>query len=974
MYSVDSFSIGRSHLCSPETCKSLLSPAFHCLKVITQNIRSISKNFSEFEVLLSRMGFDSDILILTECWNIKTSNFPILINYNSYYSTVNFNQNDGVVVYVKNNLDHFIDEPHLSDASCLSIKLNHETIIFAVYRSPSKSNICSFINSLNNLLNSYKSFKNVILIGDININIDPDNPTNNSNDYLNMLAFHGILASHTYPTRDGNSLDHAMVRSIKPVIAMVLDAPITDHAAVLLCVDLRNKMYQPSMVAINKVNYVEIANKITCTDFSTILSSTDPSWTAEKLVGILSKYICSSMIKMVVPRRCRNIKPWITTGLIRSMRKRDLMHNKLKKHPDDRYLKSIYTNYKNVCNDLLKRLKRTHERTELMRHTKNPKKMWKTIKTIANMSSQKSSPDELLRVDSCPETSVNKVNNFFANVGKQLAIMIHKDCQSPASLSHSYDSPCSSMVMMPTDECEVESILMNLRNDCAVGWDAISAKILKSSKSVLVPILSHIFNLCITTGSFPSVFKIALIHPIHKAGDRNCINNYRPISVLTTLSKILEKLINKRLLSFLEKAHVLSSNQFGFRKGISSDDAVTALTDHVAKCLDSKQKCLGIFLDLAKAFDTVSIPILLRQMEKIGIRGQVLDVFRDYLSLRTQRVKIGDCLSSDEEVTFGVPQGSVLGPSLFLIYINGLCDMELINGSIFTYADDTALIFKGSNWEEARHYAERGLRTVMNWLNKNVLTLNISKTKFITFAINRKQLPESINFYIKAHVCTESQFHNNNCQCIVLERSSNIKYLGILLDGTLTWENQIHAISTRIRKLIYVFKTLRHVADFNLIKIIYFSLAQSILTYGITAWGGAAKTHVLELERAQRALLKVATFKEYRYSTEALYREWDVLSVRKLFIKTTILRQHKHLTFDFSKTLSRRGDKICQIPKYNTFFMHKFQCCLGPTLYNKINNSIKIYHQNYNTCKISVAKWLKSLTYNEVEDLFVILK
>ncbi|KAJ0183168.1 hypothetical protein K1T71_001144 [Dendrolimus kikuchii] len=271
------------------------------------------------------------------------------------------------------------------------------------------------------------------------------------------------------------------------------------------------------------------------------------------------------------------------------------------------------------------------------------------------------------------------------------------------------------MVMLGTSEQEIDSIINSLKSDSTVGWDSIPTKVLKMAKNILTVPLTHIVNLCIEKGVFPKVFKKSIIHPIFKAGDRNCVGNYRPISVLTSLSKVLEKIVNKRLVTYLEDKHILSNNQFGFRQGKSTEQAVSELVNFVAKHVDNKDKCLGVFLDLAKAFDTVSVPILVNKLEAIGIRGIALKLFKDYLSDRTQKVTIGGYFSKEIPITYGVPQGSVLGPKLFLVYINNLCNLELDKSKIFSYADDTAIIFYAKTWEETKSTAELGLHKISNW-------------------------------------------------------------------------------------------------------------------------------------------------------------------------------------------------------------------------------------------------------------------
>lgn len=177
----------------------------------------------------------------------------------------------------------------------------------------------------------------------------------------------------------------------------------------------------------------------------------------------------------------------------------------------------------------------------------------------------------------------------------------------PSPSGNTYSS--SSFVLLDTDPQEVSSILSNLDNSSSTGWDNISTKFLKSNRQSLVPILTHIYNICFSKGVFPNAFKLAIVHPIFKSGNKDEISNYRPISVLTTLSKILEKLLNSRLKNYLNEKNILSDFQFGFRNGRSTEDAVLALTDKIVKHLDRKEKCIGAFLDLSKAFDTVSIPI-----------------------------------------------------------------------------------------------------------------------------------------------------------------------------------------------------------------------------------------------------------------------------------------------------------------------------------------------------------------------------
>jgi hypothetical protein len=428
----------------------------------------------------------------------------------------------------------------------------------------------------------------------------------------------------------------------------------------------------------------------------------------------------------------------------------------------------------------------------------------------------------------------------------------------------------------------------------------------------------------------------------------------------------MERLLNKRLLSYLNKYYLISESQYGFRKKISTEDAVKDLTSLIVSQVNKNKKCLTVFLDLKKAFDTVSVPILLQRMEHYGVRGEGLSLLTSYLKDRKQTVKIDSHISGTVDINYGVPQGSVLGPTLFLIYINELCKMEIENGQIFAYADDTALVFTGDTWDSVKRSAESGLAKIAKWLNLKLLTLNVSKTNFICFSKYNSTQPD-LNFEIKIHSCPT--FMDSQCYCPKIAQLSNVKYLGVILDRRLSWYSHLQLMTARLRKLIWVFKSLRHVCSRSLLNKIYVSLAQSVLSYCISIWGGAAKTRFLDLERAQRSLMKVMYFKPYRYSTTELYIFGDLLSVRKLYVLNVVLQTHKSTTFQPQLVSKRRKYKI----PYKDNFKSKFACrqysYRSILLFNSINDKRDIYLMKYHDCKKAVIDYLTQLTYDEIEDI-----
>lgn len=337
-------------------------------------------------------------------------------------------------------------------------------------------------------------------------------------------------------------------------------------------------------------------------------------------------------------------------------------------------------------------------------------------------------------------------------------------------------------------------------------------------------------------------------------------------------------------------------------------------------------------------------------------------------------VKLGDYTSDSTNVSFGVPQGSVLGPTLFLIYLNDLCNMAIKNAKIFSYADDTAVVFTGDSWEKVRENAEKGLEQIGKWLCCNLLTLNTAKSNYVCFSINNNTQPET-NFEIKIHTCNNER---QNCHCPTIQKVAHTKYLGVLVDQRLSWYPHLEYVILRLRKLTWIFKTLRHVvprADIEpgnmnrgLLRDIYVALVQSILIYCVPVWGGASKTRFLEIERAQRSLLKVMFFKKKRFPTETLYQISRLLSVRKLYILQTTLKKHKTITYDPIKATKRR-QVIIDVPKSNTVFATRQYVARSSYLYKTINKFLNIYGKPYFESKRLLQQWLETKYFEETEAL-----
>ena len=336
------------------------------------------------------------------------------------------------------------------------------------------------------------------------------------------------------------------------------------------------------------------------------------------------------------------------------------------------------------------------------------------------------------------------------------------------------------------------------------------------------------FNLIldVANGSFFN----SLSKLFHKANEKCLFENYRPISVLTCFSKLLEKIMYKRLISYIEKQNILSKHQYGFRKDRSTEHAIIELTDKISKAIDEGKYTIGIFLDLSKAFDTVNHEILLKKLEHYGIRGNCLKWFENYLHERTQILKFRDHKSSKMTISSGVPQCSILGPLLFLLYINDIENCSEII-SFVMYADDTNAFYSDKCLKSLMHVMQKEMNEVTKWLNANKLSINTKKTKYVIFKSKNKKCDTDISIQL-----------NNN----IIHQATAVKFLGVIIDQELTWKNHINSVVKNIIKASALIAKIRHYTNKNTLNVLYYALVYPYLTYGNLIWGNAYPTRLLK--------------------------------------------------------------------------------------------------------------------------------
>lgn len=385
-----------------------------------------------------------------------------------------------------------------------------------------------------------------------------------------------------------------------------------------------------------KIDITKLKQNLQTQEWLAVLQQNNVDAATEQFVTILKNNIKESTTTAQINSRVKKLKPWITSGLIKSIRKRDYLSKKVKSQPFNLSLKATYTNYRNTLTQLIRTTKHNYYRNKINEAGNNLRRVWSIINEVTECNTKRDDIKHKIKnidgdeIDSNNTKSVaNTFNEYFVNVGTQLADTIVTDCSVDAQ--HHCQKNDKTLFMTSLTEDETNKIIDQIKSNTAPGPDGLKAETLKQVRQYIVKPLTYIINLCFTTGKFPDILKQATVIPIFKDGDKQLMQNYRPISLTSHLSKIVEKAMKKRLINFLEETHYMSENQYGFQTQKNTQDAIYSFLNEIYKAQDSNLKSVALFLDLKKAFDTVSHDILLEKLENCRVRGVTLNLLQNHL-------------------------------------------------------------------------------------------------------------------------------------------------------------------------------------------------------------------------------------------------------------------------------------------------------------------------------------------------------
>ena len=571
------------------------------------------------------------------------------------------------------------------------------------------------------------------------------------------------------------------------------------------------------------------------------------------------------------------------------------------------------------------------------------KKTWEIINKIRGKNKRQVRPQFTINNEKITNRRViaNEFNKYFVLLASNLNNAYNELGELNISNLPSFVDylPKTNPSSIYLHDCSPEEIL-NIINEFQNGKASdIPVHVIKKASNTISPIICALYNKCMKNGHFPDELKTGRISPIYKKDDEQLLENYRPVSTLPIFGKIFEKIIFARLYSFVTSKNLLYGNQYGFRKQHSTSHAINYSVTHIEKLVRDKNHVIGIFIGLSKAFDTISHEKLLYKLDKYGIRGNANSLISSYLLNRKQYVSVLGENSEKLNVQYGVPQGSVLGPLLFIIYINDICNSTHL-GKFVLFADDTNIFIADKCKTTVYSRANEVLKSVNQYMRCNLLHINIKKCCFIHFRPNGRNL-DSVDDTLNL-VLGQS----------TIKQVSETKFLGVNIDDKLSWQPHIKYLNTKLKCEIGKLNAIRNLIPPELYKNLYHTLFESHLSYGISAWGGASNSIIEPIFITQKKCIRVMfgdrkaylekfntcartrTYdnrilgKEFyqKEPSKPLFNEHNLLTVHNLYKYHCLLEMFKVIKlhtpmplYELFNRSKRRGDKLLSLSPSSLF-------------------------------------------------------
>ena len=662
----------------------------------------------------------------------------------------------------------------------------------------------------------------------------------------------------------------------------------------------------------NRIDYKFLNKKLESFDWAQIYrfnnSNNGFEFFVQKLTEISLQASKSQEIK--IAKRFAFHKPWMNRRLLKLVSQRSKLHKQSKREPFNASLLQKYRKYRNYVTSQIFHAKSEFYRMEYEKCRSNINEKWKFVNKVIRQDFSNSAAPKRIKAGDKDVTNPLELaecfNNHFIEIGKQLADKL------PASNVH-FESFMTqkqeSNIQFHFEEVledEVFSIINQLNT--ATGYDKISVKLLKENLLTLTPVLTFLINLAISTSTFPDCLKTARVTALHKKGSKLDLTNYRPISILPVLSKVLEKVMARQIRVYMEDFNFFVENQYGFREKRNTTSAINVLLEKLYNNLDKGKVTHSVFLDLSKAFDTVDHKILIEKLQFYNFSESAHSFIKSYLTKRSQFVSISNVSSSMREINIGVPQGSILGPLLFLIFINDLA-YSIPNMEAILFADDTTV------FSTEFLVLQDQINQVSNWCLANKLIINTQKTLSMHFKNPQKHLLSPFN-----------PLFINNSPLLVTDTAL---FLGITIDEKISFNQHIAKLCN---KLIYVILMLRHAKQYFDTKTmvdLYYTFFYPHLLYGLEFWGHASSTELDRILVLQKKALRIILKLQPNATVVSNFATLKIMPIRMLFKYRFLLHFINNYPSDTIKDLVIHHHHETRLKASNAITTAKFKTNKG---------------------------------------------
>lgn len=841
-----------------------------CTSFFHLNTQSACGKIDELDTLLSSFGFSFDVIMLTETWHRQGQDIFKMTGYNSFHQNRIAKKGGGLLLMTKRTLNCEVIEEFTQTTEDFEILalICKETVYCVLYRPPagSVSVFLSFMETFFGWINDNRL--KLVLGGDVNINML--NETSTQRQFQSLLDSNALINTITTPTRftpDSASLIDIFVTNMEErnLLSGVIGVNISDHLPIFLLTENMKTTIATKHTSsttfqdINPFTLETFRNELSMITWETVFNATDPNEAYDNFLSLFKSVYHRCFVRKALPLK-RARKPWITPHLLKLIKKKDALYARFirTKNADD--LRDFKT-LRNTVTSCLRQAKRAYLfnlfNAEIMKKTDV---LWKRLNNVLGRQQEHAQCTELI-LNGAPSSGAQLANAFNA-----FFVSLDNSSYNARILDYMPPSNCSSAFLSPTDADEIFRTFLSFHNSKACDSDDIQIRPVKYTLDITCPVLQHVYNLAFEKGIFPTRMQLAKVSVIFKGGDRNELANYRPISILPVFSKGLEKLISERMSSFCEKHNIITNSQFGFRKHLSTESALLTQKEIILQAIENKLVTLGVFVDFSKAFDRINHVILLKKLENYGFRGVYLTLLECYLQFRRQAVVIDNEISDYKAVKLGVPQGSILGPLLFLLYINDIVNID-DSCRFVIYADDTTLLFSAEDTTKLICDANNVLTKLDNWSIVNSLTINTSKTKAVLFR------PINSRASIGNSLCIGSSR---------LEIVPHVKSLGVFFEEHLTWNTHIDNVFSKLARVVGILARLRFFLPQKIKLLIYHSLFFSQLNYCLLVWGRTTTTNISKLHLLQKKAVRAVSSSAYDAHTGPIFESLGVHPVQLL--------------------------------------------------------------------------------------------